>query len=47
MSPCITKPNESFSEEGSKKAGVLYIVNQLFSMYFQLNTLRLCKNLLK
>lgn len=27
--------------------GVLYIVNQLFSMYFKLNTLRLCKNLLK
>mmetsp|Transcript_31789 Transcript_31789/g.71289 ORF Transcript_31789/g.71289 Transcript_31789/m.71289 type:complete len:411 (-) Transcript_31789:24-1256(-) len=41
------RPNEPFSEEGSKKAGVLYIVNQLFSMYFQLNTLRLCKNLLK
>eukprot|EP00804_Cyclotella_cryptica_P011419 CCRYP_016373-RB/>CCRYP_016373-RB protein AED:0.23 eAED:0.23 QI:91/1/1/1/0.66/0.42/7/6391/207 len=41
------KPNEPLSEEGSKKVGVLYIVNQLFSMYFQLNTLRLCKNLLK
>lgn len=41
------RPNEPFSEEGSKKAGVLYIVNQLFSMYFKLNTLRLCKNLLK
>jgi len=41
------KPNEPFSEEGSKKVGVLYIVNQLFSMYFKLNTLRLCKNLLK
>jgi len=41
------RPNEPFSEEGSKKAGVLYIVNQLFSMYFRLNTLRLCKNLLK
>jgi len=27
--------------------GVLYIVNQLFSMYFKLNTLRLCKNLTK
>lgn len=39
--------NEPFSEEGSKKVGVLYIVNQLFSMYFRLNTLRLCKNLLK
>lgn len=35
------------NEDGSKKAGVLYIVNQLFSMYFRLNTLRLCKNLLR
>jgi hypothetical protein len=35
------------SEEGSKKVGVLYIVNQLFSMYFRLNTLRLCKNLVR
>lgn len=35
------------SEDGSKKVGVLYIVNLLFSMYFRLNTLRLCKNLLK
>lgn len=41
------KPGEPLNEEGSKKVGVLYIVNQLFSMYFQLNTLRLCKNLLK
>jgi hypothetical protein len=40
-------PNAPFSDEGSKKAGVLFIVNQLFSMYFRLNTLRLCKNLLK
>jgi len=40
-------PNAPFSEDGSKKAGVLYIVNQLFSMYFRLNTLRLCKNLLR
>lgn len=39
--------NESFSENGSKKAGVLYIVNLLFAMYFRLNTLRLCKNLLR
>ena len=43
----LSQPNEPFSEEGSKKAGVLYVVNQLFSMYFKLNTLRLCKNLLK
>ena len=34
-------PNSPLSEEGSKKAGVLFIVNQLFSMYFRLNTLRL------
>ena len=40
-------PDASLSEEGSKKAGVLYVVNQLFAMYFKLNTLRLCKNLLR
>jgi len=40
-------PNAPLDEEGSKKAGVLFIVNQLFSMYFRLNTLRLCKNLLR
>jgi nuclear mRNA export protein PCID2/THP1 len=34
-------------EEGSKKAGVLAIVNELFAIYFKLNTLRLCKNLLR
>ena len=41
--------NEALSETGSKKAGVLYIVNLLFAMYFRLNTLRLrvCKNLLR
>jgi len=39
-------PGAPLSTEGSKKVGVLYIVNQLFAMYFQLNTLRLCKNLL-
>ena len=32
---------------GSKKAGVLPIVNELFSMYFRLNILRLCKNLIR
>jgi hypothetical protein len=41
------KPNAPLGEDGSKKAGVLFIVNQLFSMYFRLNTLRLCKNLLR
>jgi nuclear mRNA export protein PCID2/THP1 len=40
-------PGAVLSEDGSKKAGVLYIVNQLFAMYFKLNTLRLCKNLLR
>jgi hypothetical protein len=32
---------------GSKKAGVLPIVNELFGMYFRLNILRLCKNLIR
>jgi nuclear mRNA export protein PCID2/THP1 len=40
-------PGAALSEDGSKKTGVLYIVNQLFAMYFKLNTLRLCKNLLR
>jgi hypothetical protein len=37
----------SYDTEGSKKAGVLVIVNELFSIYFRLNTLRLCKNLVR
>ena len=41
------RPDAPFDEEGSKKAGVLGIVNELFSIYFRLNTLRLCKNLVK
>jgi len=41
------RPGEPYDEDGSKKAGVLYIVNLLFSIYFRLNTLRLCKNLLR
>mmetsp|Transcript_22762 Transcript_22762/g.23099 ORF Transcript_22762/g.23099 Transcript_22762/m.23099 type:complete len:287 (-) Transcript_22762:292-1152(-) len=41
------KPNAPLSKDGSKKVGVLFIVNQLFSMYFRLNTLRLCRNLLR
>jgi nuclear mRNA export protein PCID2/THP1 len=41
------RPDAPFDEEGSKKAGVLAIVNQLFAIYFRLNTLRLCKNLAK
>jgi len=38
---------DGYSVDGSKKVGVLYIVNWLFAMYFRLNTLRLCKNLLR
>jgi hypothetical protein len=41
------QPGAPLSEEGSKKAGVLAIVNVLFRMYFKLNTLRLCKNLVR
>ncbi|KAL7563008.1 hypothetical protein ACA910_013531 [Epithemia clementina (nom. ined.)] len=33
--------------DGSKKAGVLAVVNELFVIYFFLNTLRLCKNLVR
>mmetsp|Transcript_5687 Transcript_5687/g.7999 ORF Transcript_5687/g.7999 Transcript_5687/m.7999 type:complete len:400 (-) Transcript_5687:63-1262(-) len=40
-------PGAPLSEEGSKKVGVLFIVNQLCAMYFRLNTLRLCKNILR
>mmetsp|Transcript_18616 Transcript_18616/g.23973 ORF Transcript_18616/g.23973 Transcript_18616/m.23973 type:complete len:408 (+) Transcript_18616:114-1337(+) len=36
-----------FGSDGSKKAGVLSIVNELFVIYFSLNTLRLCKNLVR
>ena len=35
-------PRAPLDENGSKKAGVLFIVNQLFAMYFRLNTLRPC-----
>ena len=41
------RPDAPLDEEGSKKAGVLTIVNELFAIYFRLNTLRLCKNLLR
>lgn len=41
------RPDAALDEEGSKKAGVLAIVNELFAIYFRLNTLRLCKNLLR
>jgi tetratricopeptide (TPR) repeat protein len=36
-----------YDADGSKKVGVLVIVNELFSIYFRLNTLRLCKNLVR
>ncbi|CAJ1947046.1 unnamed protein product [Cylindrotheca closterium] len=41
------QPSAPFDTEGSKKAGVLAIVNELFGMYFKLNILRLCKNLIR
>jgi hypothetical protein len=31
----------------SKKLGCLYVVNNLFKIYFKLNTLRLCKNIIR
>lgn len=34
-------------DDGSKKVGVLPIVNELFASYFCLHTLRLCKNLVR
>jgi hypothetical protein len=40
-----------FSSQGAghkgKKKVTLFIVNQLFKVYFKLNTLHLCKNLIK
>ena len=42
-----SQPNTPFDTQGSKKAGVLTIVNELFSCYFRLNILRLCKNLIR
>ena len=36
-----------YDNVGSKQAGVLAIVNELFEMYFRLNILRLCKNLIR
>lgn len=41
------QPKAPFDTEGSKKAGVLAVVNELFAMYFRLNLLRLCKNLIR
>lgn len=41
------QPGALFDTSGSKQAGVLAIVNELFGMYFRLNILRLCKNLIR
>lgn len=41
------RPGAPYDEEGSKKAATLAIVNELFRIYFRLNTLRLCKNVSK
>ena len=41
------QPGAPFDNVGSKQAGVLAIVNELFEMYFRLNILRLCKNLIR
>jgi hypothetical protein len=41
------QPGAPYDAMGSKKAGVLGIVNLLFGMYFRLNILRLCKNLIR
>ena len=40
-------PNQPYDQEGSKQSGTVAIVNMLFSAYFRLNTLRLCRNLQK
>jgi hypothetical protein len=40
-------PQYTTMESSSKKVGVIGIVNELFIIYFYLNTLRLCKNLIK
>jgi hypothetical protein len=40
-------PGAPFNTMGSKKEGVLSIVNVLFGMYFWLKNLRLCKNLIE
>ncbi|KDO19762.1 hypothetical protein SPRG_15096 [Saprolegnia parasitica CBS 223.65] len=39
--------NDRASPELSKKPGTLYVVNQLFKIYFQLNTIPLCRNLIR
>jgi hypothetical protein len=44
---CALQPGAPYDSNGSKKAGVLAIVNELFAIYFRLNILRLCKNLIR
>ncbi|OQS02081.1 hypothetical protein THRCLA_05520, partial [Thraustotheca clavata] len=39
--------NDRAAAEVSKKPGALYIVNQLFKIYFQLNTISLCRNIIR
>mmetsp|Transcript_12891 Transcript_12891/g.16830 ORF Transcript_12891/g.16830 Transcript_12891/m.16830 type:complete len:420 (+) Transcript_12891:39-1298(+) len=43
---CVTD-RKSIRDPGSKKSGFLHVVVILFKTYFQLNTLRLCKNIIK
>lgn len=43
---CVTD-RKSIRDQESKKSGFLHIVVVLFKTYFQLNTLRLCKNIIK
>lgn len=40
-------PVGQYDFTGSKKVGTLGVVNELFCIYFALNTLRLCTNLIK
>ncbi|KAF0684967.1 Aste57867_23090 [Aphanomyces stellatus] len=39
--------NDRGSPDVSKKPGTLYIVNQLFKIYFHLNAISLCRNLIR
>lgn len=39
--------NDRAPAEHNKKLGSLFIVNQLFKIYFKLNTIQLCRNLIR
>lgn len=39
--------NDRAPAEHNKKLGALFIVNQLFKIYFRLNTIQLCRNLIR